>query len=106
MWVQHIFSIKDKMLLIICISEQDIILHEGQVIHKFNSSRKDTSTIPYNFYRKNIWGSISVSPCTCIGPTIILQSGIDPKNEVDPDIDGEEKCGGLSSMEVLLESLL
>ena len=39
-------------------------------------------------------------PCTCIGPTINFQPYIDLKIEVDPVIAGEEKCGGLHSMEV------
>ena len=39
-------------------------------------------------------------PCTCIGPTINFQPYIDLKIEVDPFIAGEEKCGGLHTMEV------
>ena len=38
--------------------------------------------------------------CTCIEPTINFHPDIDPKIEVDPIINGEEKYGGLSSIKV------
>ena len=91
MWVQYIFSIKRSSFLLVCISEQDIILHQGQVLHHFKFIQKRHLNNSIQFLQKKYWGF----NCTCIGPTINFHPDIDPKIEVDPIINGEEKYGGL-----------
>ena len=91
MWVQYIFSIKRSSFLLVCISEQDIILHQGQVLHHFIFIQKRHLNKSVQFLQKKYQGF----NCACIGPTINFHPGINPKIEVDPIINGEEKYGGL-----------
>ena len=91
MWVQYIFSIKRSSFLLVCISEQDIILHQGQVLHHFKFIQKRHLNNSIQFLQKKYQGFNR----TCIGPTINFHPDIDPKIEVDPIINGEEKYGGL-----------
>ena len=80
----------------VCISEQDIILHQGQVLHLFKFIHKKYLNNSIQFLQKKYQGFNR----TCIGPTINFHPDIDPKIEVDPIINGEEKYGGLSSIKV------
>ena len=92
MWVQYIFSIKRSSFLLVCISEQDIILHQGQVLHLFKFIHKKRLNNSIQFLQKKYASTIE--------PTINFHPDIDPKIEVDPIINGEEKYGGLSSIKV------
>ena len=80
----------------VCISEQDIILHQGQVLHLFKFIHKRHLNNSIQFLQKKYQGFNR----TCIGPTINFHPDIDPKIEVDPIINGEEKYCGLSSIKV------
>ena len=80
MWVQYIFSIKKNCFSMVCISEQDIISHQGLVLHHIKFIQRKHLKNSMQYLKKKYQGfNCSVPPALALDPPLISIRILIPK---------------------------